>query len=250
MKGAQMSNRTPLPSQAYAPDGNRASQKGIPRSAESLLHWIAFLMFFLHRPLKAFRLVCSGRAGPARRHARPDLPAGSAQAYFASVRGAFGTSIRWMCIRHGIGPGHKDWPEVSLAIVAYGGSLDGLRAGALPKGLEWWENPGLIPGVVLVPGFSAFAPAAVLTVEQRVVADAAAAAPTVVQAEAARSVQAEAAQVRLPASWLAASRQHVFARAGPGLSTGPPFGPGLHKSNMSDARGRSMASPAVLIRAG
>src|ERR1700679_2238386 len=181
MNGPQMSNRPPLPSQVYAPYADRASRKGTPRSAESLLHWLAFLIFFLHRPLKAFCLLRSGRAGPAWWHHRPDLPACSAQVYFASVRGKFGTSIRWMCIRHGIGPGHKDWPEVSRAIVAYGGSLRGFWAGAPPKGLEWWENPGVIPGVVLVPGFSAFAPAATRLVEERVAAGAAAPAASAVQ---------------------------------------------------------------------
>ena len=241
MNGPQMSNRPPRPSQVYAPYADRASPKGTPRSADSLLHWLAFLIFFLHRPLKAFCLLRSGRAGPAWWHDRPDLPAGSAQAYFASVRGNFGTSIRWMCIRHGIGPGHKDWPEVSRAIVAYGGSLDGFWAGAPPKGLKWWEIPGVIPGAILVPGFSAFAPAATRLVEQRVAADTA--------APAANVVQAVATHARLPASWLAASRQHVFARAGPGLSTGPPNCPVLPTSIMSYARGQSMACPAVLIRA-
>jgi hypothetical protein len=241
MNGPQMSARTPVPSQVYAPYADRASPEGNARSRESLLHWLALLLFFLHQPRKAFRLLLSGRAGPAWWHDRPDLPAGSAQAYFASVRGHFGNSIRWMCLRHGIGPGHKDWPEVSRAIVAFGGSLRGFRAGAPPRGLLWWENPGAIPGVVLVPGFSAFAPAPARLVAQPVAADA--------PAPAAKVVQAVAAHARLPASWLAASRQHVFARAGPGLSTGPPRWPGLLTSIMFDARGRSMASPAILIRA-
>jgi len=157
------------------------------------------------------------------------------------VRGAFGNSIRWMCIRHGIGPGHKDWPEVSRAIVAFGGSLEGFWAGAPPRGLEWWENPGVIPGVVLVPGFGAFAPATASPLEQQAVADAAPPAPKV--------VQEVGAHARLPASWLATSRQQVFARAGPGPSTGPPGWSGTAYIFMSDARGRSMASPAVLIRA-
>jgi len=219
MNGSQMVALPPSPVQAYAPYADRASPEGTARSAEWLVHWLALLIFFLREPLKAFRLLRSGRAGPAWWHDRPDLPAGSAQAYFASVRGAFGNSIRWMCIRHGIGPGHKDWPEVSRAIVAFGGSLEGFRAGAPPCGLEWWENPGVIPGVILVPGFGAFAPATTSLVEQRAAADAPAPAPKV--------VQAVAAHARLPASWLAASRQHVFARAGPRPATGPPGCPGL-----------------------
>jgi hypothetical protein len=67
--------------------------------------------------------------------------------------------------------------------------------------------------------------------------------------------QAKAADGPLPASclaasWLPAPARQVFARAGPGSSTGPSRWPGLPSVIMSDARGRSMASPAVLIRAG
>jgi len=84
---------------------------------------------------------------------RPDLPLASAQAEAVSVRCEFGNSIRWLCLRHGIGPGHKDWPELSRAIVAFGGSLEGFRVGAPPCGLQWWESPGVVPGIVT--GFGA-----------------------------------------------------------------------------------------------
>jgi hypothetical protein len=236
-----MSTLPPVLAHASAPFADRGKPEARAHSPEWLAHWLALLIFFLREPLKAFHLLRSGRAGPAWWHDRPDLPAGSAQAYFASVRGGFGNSIRWMCIRHGIGPGHKDWPEVSRAIVAFGGSLDGFWAGAPPKGLEWWENPGVIPGVVLVPGFSAYAAAPAPPLEQQAVANAPPPAP--------RAIQAEAAPATLPASWLPASGRHVFARAGPGPSTGPPSCPGLPNAIMSNERGRSMASPAVLIRA-
>jgi hypothetical protein len=129
---------TASPAQVYPPYANSAGPDASVRSPEWLVHWLAQLMFFFLEPLKAFRLLRSGRMGSSWWHDRPDLPAGSAQAYFASVRGEFGNSIRCMCIRHGIGPGHKDWPEVSRAIVAFGGSLEGFRAGAPPKGLLWW----------------------------------------------------------------------------------------------------------------
>jgi hypothetical protein len=237
-----MRTPTTAPADAYAPDADRAGIDAPAQPPEWLVRALALLLFFLQEPINAVRMLRFGRLTPWW-HDRPDLPAGSAQAYFASVRGNFGTSIRWMCIRHGIGPGHKDWPEVSRAIVAYGGSLDGFWAGAPPKGLKWWEIPGVIPGAILVPGFSAFAPAAVVPLEQRIAENAAA--PTA----AANVVQAVATHARLPASWLAASRQHVFARAGPGFSTGPPNCPVLLKSIMFDARGRSMASPAILIPA-
>ncbi len=233
---------TAAPAEAYVPDADRAGPDAPAQSPEWLVHWLALLIFFLRQPVNAVRLLRSGRLASAWWHDRPDLPAGSAQAYFASVRGAFGNSIRWMCLRHGIGPGHADWPELSRAIVAFGGSLAGFRAGAPPRGLEWWENPGVVPGMVPVPGFGAPAAATASLLEQQAVANA----PPLAR----NAMQAEAAHARLPASWLPASVQQVFARAGPGPPTGPPSCPGLPTAIMSDARGRSMASPAVLIRAG
>jgi hypothetical protein len=107
---------------------------------------------FLLEPVNTVRLLRSLRL-PSRWQDRQDLPPGSAQAAATSVRGQFGNSIRWMCLRHGIGPGHPDWPELPRAIVAFGGSLKGFRAGGPPCGLQWWENPGVVPG--MVPAFSA-----------------------------------------------------------------------------------------------
>jgi hypothetical protein len=248
-----MSATTAALSEAYLPDANRAAREARDQSPERLARYLALLILFLLEPWNAVRLLRSGRLAsflyPAWWHDRPDLPAGSAQAYFASVRGAFGNSIRWMCLRHGIGPGHKDWPELSRAIVAFGASLDGFRAGAPPCGLLWWENPGVIPGVVLVPGFGAYAPAPaarIALLEQQAIASAPPPAPNAMPAEPAH---ARLPASRLPASWLAASVRQVFARAGPCPSTGPPGCPGLQTATMSDARGRSMASPAGLIRA-
>ena len=213
-----MSATTAALSEAYLPDANRTAREARDQSPERLARYLALLILFLTQPWNAVRLLRSGRLAsflyPAWWHDRPDLPAGSAQQAAASVRGPFGRSIRWMCLRHGIGPGHKDWPELSRAIVAFGGSLEGFRAGAPPCGLEWWENPGVIPGVVLVPGFSAYAPATASLLQLQAVANASPPAPDEMKAEAAHS--------RLPASWLAASEWHEFARAGPGPPTGPP----------------------------
>lgn len=210
---------TASPANAHAPDAHRAGPDASARSPEWLVHWLALLMFFLLEPLKAVRLLRSGRLASSWWHDRPDLPAGSAQAEAASVRGPFGRSIRWMCLRHGIGPGHPEWPELSRAIVAFGGSLEGFRAGAPPCGLQWWENPGVVPGMVL-HGFGAPAAATASLLERQAAAHAL---PPVSNA-----MQAEAAHARLPASWLSASSgRQVFARAGPGLSAGPPGCPGL-----------------------
>jgi hypothetical protein len=197
------------------------------------------LIFFLQRPWSAIRMYRAGWLAPSWWDDRPDLPLASAEAYFASVRGAFGNSIRWRCLRYGIGPGHKDWPYLSRTIVAFGGSLEGFRAGAPPTGLHWWENPGVIPGLVIDSSEPSAATVALL--KQLAGAN--------VPPSASHEMHAEAAHARLPAAWLAASRQYVFARAGPHPPTGPPHCPGLPTAIMSDARGRSTASPAALIRA-
>jgi hypothetical protein len=202
------------------------------------------LILFLTEPLNAVRLVRSGRLPSLRHQARPDLPPGSAQEYFAVIRGHFGNSIRWRCLRYGIGPGHKDWPELSRYIVAFGGSLEGFRAGLPPCGLHWWENPCVIPGMG-ADGTGFGAPVAPSATETLLAREAAAHALP----PASNGMHADAAHAVSPASWLPASLRQVFARAGPGPSTGPPGWPGLPSSIMSDARGRSMAGPAVLIRA-
>jgi hypothetical protein len=233
---------TAAPAEAYAPYADRAGP-GVPaHSPEWLVRWLALLICFLLEPLNAVRLLRSGRL-PSLWQARPDLPPGSAQAEAASIRGSFGTAIAWMCRRHGIGPGHADWPELSRAIEAFGGSLAGFRAGAPACGLQWWENPSIVPGMVAGFGARAAAPAASLLPPQAGGGALPPPAPSAVQAEAARPAS------WLPASWLPKSGRQVFARAGPGPSTGPPGCPRLPNSVMSDERGRSMASPAILIRA-
>jgi len=234
-----MSTPTTAPAKAYAPYDYRAGPDA--RSAEWLAHWLALLIFFLLDPFNAVRLLRSGRL-TSRWHDRPDLPAGSAQDEAASIRGSFGSAIAWMCLRHGIGPGHPEWPELSRAILAFGGSLKRFRAGLPPLGLQWWENPNVVQGFIVGIGAPASATAATDALLQR---QAAAEAP----APALHVVQAEAAHARSPASWSAASVRQIFARAGPGPSTGPPNCPRLPTAIMSDARGRSMASPAILIRA-
>jgi len=236
-----MSTPPPVLTQTYAPYADRVGPDAPGRSAEWLARWLGLLIFFLLEPLNAIRLLRSGRL-TSRWHERPDLPPGSTQDEAASIRGSFGTAIAWMCLRHGIGPGHAEWPELSRTIVAFGGSLERFRAGRPALGLQWWENPNVVPGFVVGFGTSASATTATEALLQReAVANALPPAP--------RVMQAEAAHARLPASWLAASRQHVFARAGPGSATGPPRCPGLPTSIMSEARGRSMAGPAILIRA-
>jgi hypothetical protein len=222
-----MRNTTAAPAKAYAPDADRAGSDARAQSPEWLVRWLALLIFFLLEPLNALRVLRSGRL-PSWWQDRPDLPPGSAQAEAASVRGPFGNSIAWMCLRRGIGPGHPDWPELSRAIVAFGGSVAGFRAGLPACGLQWWENPDIVPG--MIAGFSAHAAATAALLQPQAVASALPPAPSAMRAEAAHVRLPASCRLpasRLPASWLSASGWHVFARAGPGPSTGPPSWPGL-----------------------
>lgn len=140
-----MSTRHPAPAEACAPDPNRAG----PAAPGSRPDWLIHLIALVIRYILARTLASHTRPTrlPPWWHAWPDLPPASAQALAASVRGAFGNAIAWMCLRRGIGPGHKDWPALSRAIVAYGGSLRRFRPGMPPLGLQWWEHPGIIPGM-------------------------------------------------------------------------------------------------------
>jgi hypothetical protein len=257
-----MCNPTTAPVEAYAPDADRAGPEAPAQMPEWLVRLIARLILFLLEHLLAARPRRSHRL-PSWWQDRPDLPAGSTQAEAASVRGQFGNAIAWMCRRNGIGPGHPDWPELSRAIVAFGGKLDGFRAGAPPCGLQWWENPAIVPGMIGVVSAPAAATAALLRL--LAAADAPPPAPHAVPVDAvpADAVPADAVHARLPAScrlptsWLSASWRQVFARAGPDPPAGlqaaragcPGLLPGTAKPVMPDARGRSTAGPAVLIRA-
>ena len=124
--------RDPLtvPAEAYVPDADRAGPDASAQLPEWLVHFLAMLILFLLEHAHAARLRRSFRMAALWPDRRPDLPAGSTQSEAASIRGAFGNAIAWMCRRRGIGPGHKDWPELSHAVVAFGGSLKGFRAGA------------------------------------------------------------------------------------------------------------------------
>jgi len=222
------------PAGACSPAVDRAGPDASARLPEWVVHLLALVIrCMLERMLAA----CSRRSRlPSWWHERPDLPAGSVQALAASVRGEFGNVIAWMCRRRGIGPGHPDWPALSRAIVANGGSVQGFRAGLPACGLQWWENPNVMPGMV---GETTAAPAATamaLLLSRQAVADAASPAATNI-------MRSEAEPTRLPAI-----RRRVFARTATGPPTGPPGICG-DQPVTSDERGQPMAGPAVLIRA-
>ena len=203
------------PAEAYSPDADRAGMTVPAHSAEWLGRWLAFLMLCFMEPLNAVRLLRSGRLATWWQN-RPDLPAGSTQAEAASVRGAFGNAIAWMCLRRGIGPGHADWPELSRAIVAFGGSVKGFRPGIPARGLQWWENPNLVPGIIGMTAETPAATAIALLLARGEVANAPPPAPN--------AVADAAGPVLLPAAWLPRPWRQGFVRLGTGPPTGPPAG--------------------------
>jgi len=230
-----MTDPLTAPVHASSPDADRAGPDApLP---EWVIRLIALVIRFnLQRSLAAR----SRRARlPSWWHDRPDLPPASIQALAASIRGQFGNAIAWMCLRRGIGPGHTDWPELSRAIVTFGGSVKGFRPGLPACGLQWWENPDLIPGMI---GESVATPAATamaLLLSRQAVAHAPPLAPNV----------EPAAGEPTP---LPAIRRQVFARAATGPPIWPPAGPPPtwgYQPVTPNERGQPMAGPAVLIRA-
>jgi hypothetical protein len=210
------------PAGAYSPDADRAGPDASARLPEWVVHLLALVVHFVLERMLAARSRRSPL--PSWSHDRPDLPAGSAQAEAASIRGPFGRSIAWMCRRRGIGPGHPDWPELSRAIVAFGGSVKGARPGLPATGLLWWENPNVTPGIV---GETTAAPAATamaLLLSRQAAAVAASPAPDTV-------VRSDARPASPPAF-----RRRVFART----ATGPPIWPpaiGAHQSSYAGTNG-------------
>ena len=197
----------PPPADAYAPDANRAGTDASARLPEWLVHLIALVIrFILERSLAAGSRRTSLSSWL---NYRPDLAPGSAQQLAAATRGAFGSAIAWMCRRRGIGPGHPKWPELSRAIVAFGGSLDGFRPGLPACGLQWWENPNIVPGMMVQTAPTPAADAMALLVSRHGVADAP---PPVAP------IVPEAAGIAPPP----VIRRQVFARAATGPPTGPP----------------------------
>jgi len=193
--------RSTLPTDAASPGTNRVRRSASARRIEALRDIVAMLILVLRVCILGRR---PGRLLPSWWIDLPDEPISCAHALAMSLRGSFGAVIVRMCCQRGIGPGHPDWPELSRAIVAFGGSLEMPRRyaeqGCVSRP-EWWENHWVSPAVILAPP-----PAPSL------LARLAAAQPPSVP-EAAFNV---AAPALMPAFRFAARARHVFARAGPG----------------------------------
>ena len=236
-----MCDPTTTPAHAASPDADRAGPGASARLPEWVVHLIAMVIrFILERSLAAR----SRRARlPSWWNYRADLPSGSVQQLAASIRGEFGNAIAWTCRRRGIGPGHKDWPEISRAIVAYGGSLKGFRPGLPAAGLQWWENPNIVPGMIGETAATPAADAVALLLSRQKAAGAPPPALIIVPVAAERAASP-------------APQRKILARAATGPPTGPPTNPPtgpptFRATNLPclNDRGRSTASPAVPIRA-
>jgi hypothetical protein len=206
-------NALSVPADACSPDANRDGTGASTRLPEWLVHFIALMIRFL------LEHTLAGRSRrpvslPIWWNYRRDLPSGSVQQLAASRRGHFGNAIAWMCRRRGIGPGHPDWPELRGAIIAFGGSVRGFRPGLPACGLQWWENPQILPGAIGDSADTRAATALASLVSRQQIADALAP-PANGQRSAARHVLLP--RPSLSGGWLTDSR---------GLhSTGPPTGP-------------------------
>jgi hypothetical protein len=210
--------RDPLtpPAAACSPDADRAGEDVPAHLAERLVQLIAMLIQYMLRHLLAVRLENARLRAWC--HERPDLQPGSAEHVAALIRGAFGNTIAWMCLYDGIGPGHRDWPALARAILAFGGSLrafDPARRGRPAMGQPWWGNPYVMPDLA-APQRETPAAGALAALLERDGAEAAstpagAAAPV---PHAFAAPEPEAAP--MPASWGA-----PIAR----VATGPPTGP-------------------------
>ena len=232
---AMMCDPLTVAANAHSPDADRAGPDA------PLPEWVVRLVTLIIRLILECSFAARSRRSrlPSWWHDRPDLPPGSIQALAASIRGEFGNAIAWMCRRRGIGPGHPDWPELSRAIVTFGGSVKGARPGLPACGLQWWENPDIVPGMIGETAAHSAATAMASLLSRQAVAFAPPPAPN------AEPAAAESAP--LPAI------RRVLARTATGPSTGPPIGlPATwgYQPVTSDERGQPMAGPAVLIRAG
>jgi hypothetical protein len=231
---------SPVPVEAYFPDADRGEPDETCQVPTWVIHLLARLIIFMLEHVYGLCLDDEGRLVPVGQDGQ-NLPMGLVQANAASIRNPFRSSIVWMCHCHGIGQGQENWQELSDVIMAFGDGVDGFAADVPVSWLPWRDNACVVPAKSNGFGTQAASLSALLAV-------------ATVLPPASNETHAKHAHGKLPASclaasWLPASVRQVFARAGPGPSTGPPRWPGLLSVMMSDERGQRVACPAVLIRA-
>ncbi len=221
----------PVPADASSPEPDRAGPDAPNRLPEWLVHLLARLILFMLEHLLPAR---RDRVLRAWLTDRPDLPPGSIEALAASIRGPFGNAIAWMCRRHGIGPGHAEWPELSRAIeplaAVWRGSAPALRhagcnGGKTPTSCRAWSLASARPPrrPHRCRSFRLLRTLRRLRRKPR------------------RAGPRMPCHLRPGGRWAAPVRRYVRAPVRPLAGTA--------QSATPDARGRSSASPAVLIRA-
>ena len=221
--------------EAYSRDADRAG----PDASADLPRYL--LLEFLTLLIRCMLRQCLGSRFPRARPlpswwvTLPDCVPGSTQELAASIRGPIGHAMAHMCRYLGFGPGHQDWPYLSRSILAFGGSLKGVDGRKHPR--PCLETHWIVPAVIGAD--AAATPTAAALLARRLAANAPPPAPPPVAAGAGPAV-------------LPAPLRPVLARTATGPPTGPPpagaVPSGLTDARMSDARGRSTASPAILIR--
>src|SRR5580658_8348985 len=195
--------RDPLtpPAGACSPDADRTGEDASAGLPEWLVQLIAMLLQYMLRRMRAVRLQNARLRAWC--HERPDLQPGSAQQLAAFLRGAFGNTIAWMCLYDGIGPGHRDWPTLSRAILAFGGSLrafDPSRRGRPAMGQPWWGNPYVMPGLP-APQRETPAAGALAALLERDAADGASGAAGAAAPAPHAAAAPESDSAPMPASW-------------------------------------------------
>jgi hypothetical protein len=132
--------------EACAPDADRAGPDAFPLLPEWLRDVVARLILFLLNQLRAGRPHRSRRRSPRWVALVAELGRGRAQPAAPSICGPIAQVVATVCAYWGIGPGHRDWPELSRLIIAFGGTLAGLNGHRYPQ--PWLEAPQFVPGMI------------------------------------------------------------------------------------------------------
>ena len=162
-------NPLPPPADACAPDTDRAGPDAPARLPEWLVHLIALVIRFILQ--RSFAESSRHAWLPSWCNYRLDLAVrlGAATRRVETWRVRQRHRLSVPPPRHR--PSHPEWPSLSRAIVAFGGSIKGFRRGLPACGLQWWENPDIVPGMLGATACPPAADAMALLLSRQTVAD-------------------------------------------------------------------------------
>ena len=166
---AMTHNPLPPPADACAPDTDRAGPDAPARLPEWLVHLIALVIRFILQ--RSFAESSRHAWLPSWYNYRLDLAVrlGAATRRVETWRVRQRHRLSVPPPRHR--PSHPEWPSLSRAIVAFGGSIKGFRRGLPACGLQWWENPDIVPGILGATACPPAADAMALLLSRQTVAD-------------------------------------------------------------------------------